>query len=82
MLKSQQRFKSKRHNISTGKVDKIALISNDEKKMQSFNLIEAYSYETNKYLVNEKEKIKCHSIIKRYKKQLRLRCYKRKRKRT
>ena len=52
------------------------------KKMQSINLIEAYSYETNKYLVNEKEKIKCHSIIKRYKKQLRLRCYKRKRKRT
>ena len=50
--------------------------------MQSINLIEAYSYETNKYLVNEKENIKCRSIIKRYKKQLRLRCYKRKCKRT
>ena len=30
-------------------------------------LIETYAYRTNKDLVNEKEKIKCNKIIKKYK---------------
>ena len=35
--------------------------------MQSIGLIETYAYRTNKDLVNEKEKIKCNKIIKKYK---------------
>ena len=31
VFKSQQRFKSERHDVYTGKVNKIALSSNDEK---------------------------------------------------
>ena len=36
--------------------------------MQTMNLIETYTYGTSKYLVSEKEEIKCSNIIKRYKK--------------
>ena len=42
--------------------------SNDDKKMQSIDSIETYAYETSKYVVIEKEEIKCNNIIKRYKK--------------
>ena len=40
ILKTQQRFKSKRHNVFTEEVNKIALSSNDDKRMQSIDLIE------------------------------------------
>ena len=46
---------------------KIALSSNDDKRMQSIGSIETYVYGTNKDLVSEKEEIKCNSIIKPYK---------------
>ena len=36
--------------------------------MQLIDSIESYAYETSKYLVSEKEKIKCNNIRKRYKK--------------
>ena len=36
--------------------------------MQSIDLIELYTYGTSKYLVSEKEEIKCNIIIKRWKK--------------
>ena len=42
--------------------------SNDDKRMQSTDLIEIYAYGTSKYLVIEKEEIKCNNIINRYKK--------------
>ena len=35
--------------------------------MQSIDSIETYAYGTKKYLVIEKEGIKCDNIIKRYK---------------
>ena len=44
ILKTQQRFKSKRHNIFTEEVNKIALSSNNDKKMQSLDLTEIYAY--------------------------------------
>ena len=44
ILKTQQRFKSKRHNIFTEEVNKIALSSNDDKKMQSLDSTEIYAY--------------------------------------
>ena len=34
ILKAQQRFKSERHNVFTEEINKIALGSNDDKRMQ------------------------------------------------
>ena len=67
ILKTQQRFKSGRHNVFTEEINKIALSSNDDKRMQSIDLIEAFPYETSKDLVSEKEEIKCNNTIKPYK---------------
>ena len=39
------------------------LSSNDDKRMQSIDLIEAYAYGTSTDLVTEKEVIKCSNII-------------------
>ena len=44
VLKSQQRFKSERHNVYTEKVNKIALCSNDDKRLQTYDGITTYSY--------------------------------------
>ena len=46
----------------------IALSSNGDKGMHSFNSIEMYAYETSKDVVGEKEESKCNNIIKQYKK--------------
>ena len=46
---------------------KIALSLNDDKRMQSIDLIETYPYWTSKDLVSDKEEIKCNNIIKRTK---------------
>ena len=64
-MKTQQRFKSERHNVFTEKNNKIASSSNDDKRMQSIGSIETYAYGRSKYLVSEKEDIKCNNIIKR-----------------
>ena len=44
VLKSQQRFKSERHNVYTENVNKIALSSNDGKRLQPFDKITTYPY--------------------------------------
>ena len=44
VLKPQQRFKSERHNIFSEEINKIALSSNDDKRIQSIDLIETYAY--------------------------------------
>ena len=67
ILKTQQKFKSERHNVFTEEINEIALSSNDDKRMQSIDSIGTYAYGTNKDLVSEKEEIKCGNIIKRYK---------------
>ena len=46
VLKSQQRFKSERHDVYTEKVNKIALSSNDDKRLQNFDRITTYPYGT------------------------------------
>ena len=40
--KSQQRFKSDYHKVYTEEVNKIALSSNDNRRLQTFNGIETY----------------------------------------
>ena len=67
ILKMQQISKSEKHNVSTKEINKIALSSNDDKRMQSIDSIETYAYGTSKYLISD-EDIKCNNIIKRYKK--------------
>ena len=66
ILKTRQKFKSKSHNAFTEEINKIALSSNDDKRIQAIDSIEAYAYETNKDLIREKEEIKCNNIIKQY----------------
>ena len=39
ILKSQQRFKSEAHNVFTEEINKVALSSNYDKKLQSFDRI-------------------------------------------
>ena len=51
ILKTQQRFKSEKHNVFTGEINKIALSSNDNKKVQSIDSIETFAYGTRKDLV-------------------------------
>ena len=55
-----------RHNVFTKEINKIALSSSDDKRMQSIDSIETYAYEMNKDLVSEKEEIKCKNVMKRY----------------
>ena len=59
-------FKSKRHNVFTEEINKIALSSNYNKRMQSIDSIETYTYETRKDRVSGKKVIKCNNIIKKY----------------
>ena len=44
ILKTQQRFRSENHNVFTEDINKIALSSNDDKRMQSIGLIEIYAH--------------------------------------
>ena len=44
VLKSQQRFKSERHDVYTENVNKIALSNNDNKRLLTFDKIRTYPY--------------------------------------
>ena len=46
ILKSQQRFKSEGDNVYTEEVSKIALNSNDDKRLQTYDRITSYPYGT------------------------------------
>ena len=46
VLKSQQRFKSERHDVYTEEINKISLSSNDDKRLQTFDRITSYPYGT------------------------------------
>ena len=45
ILKSQQRFKSERHDVCTEEINKIALSSNDNKRLQTFDRITSFLME-------------------------------------
>ena len=42
ILKTEQRVKNERHNVFTEEISKIALSSNDDKRMQSIDSAETY----------------------------------------
>ena len=56
ILKTQQIFKSERHNVFTEQINKIVLNSDNDKKIQSIDSIETYAYGMNKDLVCKKNK--------------------------
>ena len=51
ILKSQQRFKSDHHKVYTEEINKIALSSNDDKRLQTFDRVTTYPYGTNAFKV-------------------------------
>ena len=55
ILKSQQRYKSDYHNVCTEQINKIALSSSDDKRLQTFDKTTTYSYGTNAFKVCESE---------------------------
>ena len=55
ILKSQQRFKSDHHDVYIEQVNKTALSSDDDKRLQTFDKITTYLYGTNTFNVCESE---------------------------
>ena len=55
ILQSQRRLKSNHHDLYTGEVNKIALSSNDDKRLQTSDRITTYPYGTNAFKVCESE---------------------------
>ena len=56
ILKSQQRFRSKKHYLFIEEVNKIALSANKDKRIQSIDKLKTYTQRTNKNLVCKKKK--------------------------
>ena len=67
ILKIWQKSTIERYNVFTKEINKIALISNDDKRMQSIDSIETYAYGTSKDLICKEENIKRNNIRKQYK---------------
>ena len=72
ILKTQQGFKSARHNAFTEEINNITLNSNDDKRIQAIVSIETYAHGMSKDLICKKEQIthyynktiqKCLSLI-------------------
>ena len=55
ILKSQQRFKSDHHKVYTEEVNKIALSSDDDKRLQTFNRVTTYPLGKNGFKVCERK---------------------------
>ena len=54
-LRSKLRVKSNLHIVYTVEINKIAISSNDEKRLQTFDRVTIYPYGTNAYKVCESE---------------------------
>ena len=63
VYRSQQRFNSYNHNVYTEEVNKIVLSNNDDKRIQTFDGIETYSYGINAFKACESEMIKLKNLF-------------------
>ena len=63
ILKSQQRFKSDHHKVYTEEVNRIALSSNDDKRLQTFDGITTYPYGANAFKVCVREMLVKKNVI-------------------
>ena len=55
IIRSQQRFGSYNHKVYTEEVNKIALSSNNDKRIQTYDKVTTFPYETNVFKVCENE---------------------------
>ena len=55
LYRSQERFRSDHHKVYTEEVNKIALSSNDDKRIQTFDKFTTYPYGTNVFKVCKNE---------------------------
>ena len=55
IIRSQQRFRSYNHKVYTEEVNKIALSSNDDKRIQTYDKVTTFPYGTNVFKVCENE---------------------------
>ena len=55
ILRSQQRFRSDHHKVYAEEVNKIALSSNDDKRIRTFDKVTTYPYGTNVFMVCKNE---------------------------
>ena len=63
ILKSQQRFKSDHHKVYTEETNKIALSSNDDKRLKTHDKITTYPHGTNAFKVCKSEMLNCKELI-------------------
>ena len=62
ILKSQQRFRSDHHEVCTEELNKIALSSKDDKRLQTYDRITTYPYRANTFKVFESEMLSSEKI--------------------
>ena len=71
LIRPQHRFRSDHHRVYTEEVNKIALSSNDDKRIQMYDKITTYPFDTNVFAVckNEmlKNKVMCDQVKNRLK---------------
>ena len=63
ILKSQERFKNDHFDVYTEQINKIALSSNDDKRLQTFDKITKYPYGTHDFKVCESEMMMVRSLM-------------------
>ena len=63
VYRSQERFKSYNHDVYTEEVNKIALSSNDDKRLQTFDRITTYPYGTNVFKICESEMLMVKNLF-------------------
>ena len=63
IIRSQQRFRSDHHRVYTEEVNKIALSSKDDKRLQTFDKVTTFPYETNAFKVCESEMLSKNKMV-------------------
>ena len=63
IYRSQERFNSYNHDVYTEEVNKIALSSNDNKRLQTFDRITTYPYGTNVFKIRRSEMLMVKDLL-------------------